>query len=103
MTSEFWQRVRGLLEDLCGQGLLPARLVGVTAIDLVKPNEIQPDLFDTIKNPAPARLDQALDAIRARFGGEAVSRGSVWHRRLEDKAEQETSEDGQGPGESTQD
>ncbi len=103
VTSEFWQRVRGLLEDLCGQGLLPARLVGVTAIDLVKPNEIQPDLFDTIKNPAPARLDQALDAIRARFGGEAVSRGSVWHRRLEDKAEQETSEDGPGPGESTQD
>jgi DNA polymerase-4 len=103
VTSEFWQRVRGLLEDLCGQGLLPARLVGVTAIDLVKPSEIQPDLFDTIKNPAPARLDQALDAIRARFGGEAVSRGSVWHRRLEDKAERETSEDGPGPGESTQD
>ena len=28
-------------------------------------------------------VDQALDAIRARFGGEAVSRGNVWHRRRE--------------------
>ena len=54
---------------------------------------VQPDLFDSVKNPQPARLDQALDAIRARFGNESVSRGTVWHRRHEDRDRLENQED----------
>ncbi len=96
VTSELWETASRLLEGLCGLDLLPARLVGVTAIDLKLPGEVQPDLFDAVKNPAPARLDQALDAIRARFGDEAVSRGSVWHRRQNDKGQKDETEDKPG-------
>jgi DNA polymerase-4 len=96
VTSELWETASRLLEELCGLDLLPARLVGVTAIDLKLPGEVQPDLFDAVKNPAPARLDQALDAIRARFGDEAVSRGSVWHRRQNDKGQKDEREDKPG-------
>lgn len=88
VTADLWLQARDLLEELFELDLLPARLVGVTAIDLKKPGEVQPDLFDTLQNPASARLDLALDAIRARFGGEAVSRGTVWRRRQEEKVVQ---------------
>ena len=94
VTAELWETARALLEQLCESDLLPARLVGVTAIDLRKPGEVQPELFDLQRNPAPARLDQALDAIRARFGGEAVSRGNVWHRRREDRSSREGEDSG---------
>ena len=92
-TAELWDKARTLLDDLLGRDLLPARLVGVTAIDLTLPGLVQPDLFDSVKNPQPARLDQALDAIRARFGNESVSRGTVWHRRHEDRDRLENQED----------
>lgn len=94
VTAELWETARALLGQLCESDLLPARLVGVTAIDLRKPGEVQPELFDLQRNPAPARLDQALDAIRARFGGEAVSRGNVWHRRREDRSSREGEDSG---------
>jgi hypothetical protein len=94
VTTELWETTRALLGQLCESDLLPARLVGVTAIDLRKPGEVQPELFDLQRNPAPARLDQALDAIRARFGGEAVSRGNVWHRRREDRSSREGEDSG---------
>lgn len=97
VTFELWEVARSLLEQLCESDLLPARLVGVTAIDLKKPGEVQSDLFDSLRNPAPARLDQALDAIRARFGGEAVSRGNVWHRRREDHAAREAEDSDHTP------
>lgn len=97
VTAELWETARELLGNLCDSDLLPARLVGVTAIDLKKPGEVQPDLFDSLRNPAPARLDQALDAIRARFGGEAVSRGNIWHRRREDRSAREGGDSGPTP------
>lgn len=55
---------------------LPLRTVTVTAIDLVKPSEgIQTSLFSE-ENKRHA-LSESLDKIRARFGYNAVMRGSL--------------------------
>lgn len=80
-TQNLLEAAVPLLDDLCQSDLLPARLVGVTATDLARPDQVQPGLFDTPANARPAKLDSAIDAIRARFGSESVSRGSVWRRR----------------------
>jgi DNA polymerase-4 len=87
-TTDLWDAARVLLEDLCCLELLPARLVGVTAIDLKRPEQVQRGLFDAVETQKPAKLDLALDAIRARFGTESVSRGTVWRRRHEEKEAQ---------------
>lgn len=83
-TQDLLEAAVPLLEDLCASDLLPARLVGATATDLARPDQVQPGLFDTPADARPAKLDSAIDAIRARFGSESVSRGSVWRRRRQD-------------------
>jgi DNA polymerase-4 len=85
-TSELLDVAKELLRDLCASDLLPARLVGATATDLARPEQVQRGLFDPPPDARPAKLDNALDAIRARFGTEAVSRGTVWRRRHGDAA-----------------
>lgn len=87
-TADMWDAARILLDDLCDLDLLPARLVGVTALHLKRPDQVQRGLFDPPQQQKPAKLDQALDAIRARFGSESVSRGTVWRRRYEEKESQ---------------
>lgn len=90
-TQDLLEAAKPLLEDLCADDLLPARLVGATAIDLLRPDQVQRGLFDPTPEARPAKLDSALDAIRAKFGADAVSRGTVWRRKRqntesEDKA-----------------
>ena len=80
-THDLLEAARPLLEDLCTPELLPARLVGATATDLARPDQVQRGLFDTPSEAKPAKLDGALDAIRAKFGADAVSRGTVWRRK----------------------
>lgn len=80
-TQDLLEAAKPLLEDLCVPDLLPARLVGATATELARPDQVQRGLFDTPTETKPAKLDSALDAIRAKFGADAVSRGTVWRRK----------------------
>ena len=48
------------------------RLLGVGGAELVK--DAQPDLFAAEERQSPSHLDQAVDEIRDRFGGDALSR-----------------------------
>jgi DNA polymerase-4 len=55
----------------------PYRLVGIAAFDLtdsVQP--VQGELFPDAVSERSRRLDQALDTVAERFGGDAVKRGS---------------------------
>jgi DNA polymerase-4 len=68
-----------LQEERCGaahgqQGRPAVRLLGVSATALE--DTAQEDLFAVADGARGTRLDSALDAIRDRFGGAAVSRAS---------------------------
>ena len=68
---------RGLLRDALGDDrqrghVSPVRLVGVQASELVEGEQL--GLFDAAR---AARLNAALDAVRARFGDDALDRASA--------------------------
>ena len=56
----------------------PVRLVGVAAFELREGDGSeaeQLDLFDAPRNVHDERLDRTLDAVRKRFGKQALTRG----------------------------
>ncbi len=58
------------------------RLIGIGAHDLSPAGEtVQPDLFGTAA-PAEDRIDRALDAVRERFGEDAIVKGRGFGTRL---------------------
>lgn len=55
---------------------LPIRLIGVGGSSLEREVLRQKSLFEEVTHEQQSQADQAADAIRDRFGGQAVSRGS---------------------------
>jgi hypothetical protein len=47
---------------------------------LTDPNDDQLDLFTAVARPRPERLEAAMDAIRDRFGEDAVQRARLLGR-----------------------
>ena len=57
------------------------RLIGIGAHDLVEADQVlQGDLFGA--GPADSRVDKVLDAVRDRFGDDAIVRGRGFGTRL---------------------
>jgi DNA polymerase-4 len=77
-TSDLWSAVSEQL--LPRVTLQPTRLVGVGVSTLSRTRERQRTLFDDASD-RDAALDSASDAIRDRFGGAAIQRGSSLTRR----------------------
>lgn len=74
-TMLLWGEAKALLQKLLKFDLLPARLISVGALRLVRPGEIQGGLFDTKIIKKQGEIDRTLDAIKAKFGSESIGRG----------------------------
>lgn len=78
VTTTIYQTAARLLAAHWPPGK-PARLLGVSVGDLRPAGTVyrQPSLFEAETHEKDRRVDQAVDAIRARFGEQALVRGSV--------------------------
>ena len=74
-TMLLWGEAKALLQKLLKFDLLPARLISVSAVRLVRPGEIQGGLFDTKIIKKQGEIDRTLDAIKEKFGSESIGRG----------------------------
>jgi DNA polymerase-4 len=76
-TSDLWRAARDLLVAWYHGSPSPVRLIGVAATQLSDAAARQLSLFE--EKGREARLDAATDALRARFGADAIRRGG--HRQ----------------------
>ena len=80
LTEPLWQAAAALFERSLTPAQLPVRLLGVGATRLTREALVQGDLFSGQKRERQGALDQAVDAIRDRFGVEAIQRGRLVKR-----------------------
>ncbi len=74
LTELIWRAALGLFERRVADDWLPLRLLGVGASGLVPAGPEQGHLFDQGWRDRQRALDQAVDAIRARFGSDSIRR-----------------------------
>jgi DNA polymerase IV len=74
LTEMIWQAALGIFEQRVSDDWLPLRLLGVGASGLVHGGPVQGDLFEQDWRTRQGSLDKAVDAIRARFGADAIRR-----------------------------
>ncbi|MBI3834341.1 MAG: DNA polymerase IV [Planctomycetes bacterium] len=75
-TEILWHAVSGLFETWAQQNPLPVRLIGVGAAQLSNRSCEQMSLFQGKLDERSTNLDRAMDAIRDRFGNNAISRAA---------------------------
>jgi DNA polymerase-4 len=76
-TRLIWHAARDLFDAWASQELQPLRLLGVTLSELSEPEATpQLDLFASQETLRDAQVDRAMDAVRAKFGDDAVRRGA---------------------------
>jgi DNA polymerase-4 len=80
LTDLLWQAAVALFERSLSQEWMPVRLLGVGASRLTRAPVVQGDLFEGERREQQGKLDRAIDAIRDRFGGDAIQRGSLVDR-----------------------
>ena len=76
-TTEIWAAVTEHLLSRIDLQSQPVRLVGVGLSSLSETRERQKTLFDD-QSARDSEIDSATDAIRDRFGGAAIQRGSTF-------------------------
>lgn len=72
-TPDLHQAACGLFDAWAKDGFQPVRLIGIQTSHFTK--EAQLDLFSTPQNERVRKVDRALDAIKSRFGNDAIGRG----------------------------
>jgi DNA polymerase IV len=90
VTEAIWKAVLELFEKRVPKNLFPVRLLGVGGTDLVRDSTERQSLFEDEWQARQKSLDSVFDAIRARYGSEAIRRGAVLNRP-DDSPEQERS------------
>ncbi len=74
LTDELWEAARALFDHWADSHFVPVRLIGVSA-DRLETGVGQMDLFADPTRQKRRGVDQAMDAIRAKFGAGSVKRG----------------------------
>jgi len=74
LTADLWRAARDLLSTWHGGSPPPVRLIGVAASQLSRADTRQLSLFEDKRRDA--QIDAAVDALRARFGPNAIRRGN---------------------------
>jgi DNA polymerase-4 len=77
VTDVIWQAAAELLRRSLTSDMLPVRLLGVGVSKLTTQDGSQRELFESGPSIGQSKLDQAVDAIRNRFGTGAIRRGIV--------------------------
>jgi DNA polymerase-4 len=98
VTREICETAATLLDHRLPRRRLLVRLLGVGVSGLEPSSQRQQMLFDEHQHEVQTRLDRATDQIRARFGSDALNRGScLWqntqHRPAPRPAEDKRPED----------
>jgi len=76
-TSEIWDAVSEHLLTRVDLAVQPVRLIGIGLSSLAKNRERQKTLFDD-HSERDGEIDSATDAIKEKFGGTAIQRGSMF-------------------------
>lgn len=76
-TNEIWEAVARHLLTRVDLQLQPVRLLGIGLSSLGRTRERQKTLFDD-NSERDSEIDSATDAIRDKFGGTAIQRGSTF-------------------------
>ncbi|MEW6253268.1 MAG: DNA polymerase IV, partial [Planctomycetota bacterium] len=74
-TAALWRVASGLLDEWLGEAPRPVRLIGAGVAHVAKSGIGQLALFADPGSARRQRLDRALDAIRARYGDDAITHG----------------------------
>lgn len=90
VTDECYQTACSLFDELWDGS--PIRLIGVTANKVTENGMRQMNLFDMESHDKLKNLDAALDAIREKYGSDAVKRGSFCEKVKEDSGSGKPSE-----------
>jgi DNA polymerase-4 len=85
LTNVLWKTAAELFERSLSRDFLPVRLLGVGATKLVRDPCVQRGLFDDESREKQGALDQAIDAIREKFGSSAIRRGGLTGRGTSEK------------------
>lgn len=80
-TDELWAAASGLYDAWAAGSFRPVRLIGLGASGLSEPGGGQLGLFAVERDERRDRVDEATDAIRAKFGDDAIRRAGAWSRR----------------------
>lgn len=76
ITGEIYQTAKELFAELW-DGRTPLRLLGISLSDIVRDEEEQLTLFADPRRERARKLDQAVDAIRSKYGTQLITRGSI--------------------------
>jgi DNA polymerase-4 len=74
LTESLWRATAGLFDERVPDAWLPVRLLGVAVSGLVRGELVQGDLFEGAWRGKQQALDRVQDAIRQKFGADAIRR-----------------------------
>jgi len=76
VTSEVYEIAVSLFTELWDRQT-PLRLLGISLTNLIREEDAQMSLFNDGSREKARKLDRAVDAIRGKYGSEAIGRGSA--------------------------
>jgi DNA polymerase-4 len=80
-TDDLWREAVALFDRWADRSFRPVRLIGMGAGHLSEPGGEQMGLFAGEADERLSRVDEATDAIRAKFGDDAIRRAGAWSRK----------------------